>query len=54
MHKSPKNISRQDDSSLSTCLKLENFHYLKKKHPNNPFIEYLNINSLRNEIIDLR
>ena len=42
---------------MSKCLELpdiENFHNLRNKHPNNPFIRYLNINSLRNKVIDLR
>ena len=57
MHISPKNTSGKDDSSLSTFLELsdvENFHILRNKHSNNLFIRYLNVNSLRNKIINLR
>ena len=42
---------------MSTCLELfdtENFHNVRNKHPNNPFIGYLDMNSERNKIIDMR
>ena len=53
-HISPKNTSGRDDSSSSMSLKLENFHNLRNKPPTSLFIWYLNINSLRERIIDLR
>ena len=43
-----KSYSRKTFSSISKLIELRN------KYPNNPIIGYLNINSLRNKIIDLR
>ena len=43
-----KNYSEKTFSSVSGLIEL------RKKYPNNSTIGYLNINSLRNKIIDLR
>ena len=43
-----KNYSKKTFSSVSELIELRN------KYPNKPIIGYLNINSLRNKIVDLR
>ena len=43
-----KNCSKKNFSSVSELIELRN------KHPNNPIIGYLNMNSLKNKIMGLR
>ena len=44
----------QDADSQTDTLKLSNLIALKQANLNNPFISYLNLNSLRYKIIDIR
>ena len=47
--------SSVENNSLSNLdLDLYNWQFLKQKYPSNPFISYLNINSLSNKIDALR
>ena len=47
-------IPIQNVQSAGKCLNLDEFETLKSKFRNNPIISYLNINHLRNKIVDLR
>ena len=48
--------SNQIDENENDCLEnpFQQISNLRNKNPNNPLISYLNINSLRNKITDLR
>ena len=48
--------SNQIDENENDCLEnpFQQISNLRNKNPNNPFIGYLNINSLRNKITDLQ
>ena len=46
--------TREDADSQSDTLDLSNLIALKQANLNNPFISYLNLNSLRYKIIDIR
>ena len=47
-------IPIQNVQTAGKCLNLDEFETLKSKFRNNPIISYLNINHLRNKIVDLR
>ena len=49
-----KNKTIKLEKAKSHILDLDGLNRLSKEHQNNPIIGYLNINSLRNEINDLR
>ena len=46
-------LSTDSDQSMSSC-DIDRFFGVRIKYSNNPVIGFLNINSLRNKIIDLR
>ena len=47
-------LNEVTQNTITENTNLEEMLKLRLKHPNNPFISFLNINSLRNKIIDLR
>ena len=49
-----KNKTIKLEKGKSHILGLDGLNKLRKKHQNNPIIGYLNINSFRNKINDLR
>ena len=49
----PKNLQTDIKKTVSD-LDLQKLEPFKKQHSNYPFLAYLNINSLRNKIVDLK
>ncbi|XP_057308019.1 uncharacterized protein LOC130645912 [Hydractinia symbiolongicarpus] len=47
-------VSNKEQDGFSNECDLENAKHLRLKHPNNPLLCYLNLNSLRNKIVDVR
>ena len=47
-------LNEATQNTITENTNLEEMLKLRLKYPNNPFISFLNINSLRNKIIDLR
>ena len=54
MSADPQDDSTETENNNIENKNLENMRQLRLKYPNNPFISFLNINSLRNKIIDVR
>ena len=50
----PENLQADIDKLILYDLDLQDLESFKKQHSNHPFLAYLNINSLRNKIIDLK